>query len=92
MHGGGLGLPGRRMLRTLEYSGQIIRVSDYDKPSNLGVTITKRGNAEALAGSQMRYDFTVANTWHSVFYLAGHVDGGFRGSRRSLGESRTAGR
>jgi hypothetical protein len=26
------------------------------------VTITKRGNAEALAGSQMRYDFTVANT------------------------------
>ena len=47
---------------TLEYSGQIIKVSDYDKPSNLGVTITKRGNAEALAGSQMRYDFTVANT------------------------------
>jgi len=47
---------------TLEYSGQIIKVSDYDKPSNLGVTITKRGNAEALAGSSMRYDFTVANT------------------------------
>jgi hypothetical protein len=47
---------------TLEYSGQIIKVSDYDKPSNLGVTITKRGNAEVLAGSQMRYDFTVANT------------------------------
>ena len=47
---------------TLEYSGQIIKVSDYDKPSNLGVVITKRGNAEALAGSQMRYDFTVANT------------------------------
>jgi len=47
---------------TLEYSGQIIKVSDYDKPSNLGVTITKRGNAETLAGSSMRYDFTVANT------------------------------
>ncbi len=47
---------------TLEYAGQIIKVSDYDKPSNLGVTITKRGNAEVLAGSQMRYDFTVANT------------------------------
>ena len=47
---------------TLEYSGQIIKVSDYDKPSNLGVTITKRGNAEVLAGSQMRYDITVANT------------------------------
>ena len=47
---------------TLEYSGQIIKVSDYDKPSDLGVSITKRGNAEALAGSQMCYDFTVANT------------------------------
>ena len=47
---------------TLEYSGQIIKVSAYDKPSNLGVTITKRGNAETLAGSPMRYDFTVANT------------------------------
>ena len=47
---------------TLEYSGQIIKVSDYDKPAGLGVTITKRGNAEVLAGSQMRYDFTIANT------------------------------
>lgn len=47
---------------TLEYSGQIIKLSAYDKPSNLGVTITKRGNASILAGSSMRYDFTVANT------------------------------
>lgn len=47
---------------TLEYSGQIIKLSAYDKPSNLGVTITKRGNASVLAGSSMRYDFTVANT------------------------------
>ena len=47
---------------TLEYAGQIIKVSAYDKPSNLGVTITKRGNAEALAGQTMRYDLTVANT------------------------------
>ena len=47
---------------TLEFSGQIIKVSAYDKPSNLGVSITKRGNAEALSGSSMRYDFTVANT------------------------------
>ena len=47
---------------TLEYSGQIIKVSDYDKPAGLGVTITKRSNAEVLAGNQMRYDFTVANT------------------------------
>lgn len=55
-------LSGTTFDETLEYSGQIIKVSDYDKPSNLGVTITKRGNAEVLAGSQMRYDFTVANT------------------------------
>lgn len=47
---------------TLEYAGQIVKVSAYDKPSNLGVTITKRGNAEVLAGQTMRYDLTVANT------------------------------
>lgn len=47
---------------TLEYPGQIIKLSAYDKPSNLGVSITKRGNTEVLAGSQMRYDLTVANT------------------------------
>ena len=47
---------------TLEYPGQIIKLSAYDKPSSLGVTITKRGNSAVMAGSQMRYDFTVANT------------------------------
>jgi len=47
---------------TLEYSGQIIKVSAYDKPAKLGVSITKRGNAEVLSGSQMCYDITVANT------------------------------
>ena len=47
---------------TLEYSGQIIKVSAYDKPAKLGVSITKRGNTEVLSGSQMRYDITVANT------------------------------
>ena len=47
---------------TLEYPGQIIKVSDYDKPANLGVSVTKRGNASVLAGSTMRYDFTIANT------------------------------
>lgn len=47
---------------TLEYHGQIIKLSAYDKPSSLGVTITKRGNSAVMAGSQMRYDFTVANT------------------------------
>lgn len=47
---------------TLEYAGQIIKLSTYDKPSSLGVSITKRSNAEVMAGSQMRYDITVANT------------------------------
>ena len=47
---------------TLEYPGQIIKLADYDKPAVLGVSITKRGNTELLAGSQMRYDITVANT------------------------------
>ena len=55
-------LSGKTFDETLEYSGQIIKISDYDKPSSLGVTITKRSNAGVLAGSQMRYDFTVANT------------------------------
>ena len=47
---------------TLEYPGQIIKISAFDKPSSLGVSITKRGNASVLAGSSMRYDFTIANT------------------------------
>lgn len=47
---------------TLEYAGQIIKLSAYDKAASLGVSITKRGNAEVLAGSQMRYNITVANT------------------------------
>ena len=55
-------LSGTTFDETLEYSGQIIKVSDYDKPAGLGVVITKRGNAEVLAGSSMRYDFTVANS------------------------------
>lgn len=36
---------------TLEYAGQIIKLSAYDKPSSLGVSITKRGNAEVMAGN-----------------------------------------
>ena len=47
---------------TLEFAGQIVKLSAYDKPSNLGVSITKRGNAAVLAGNSMRYDLTVANT------------------------------
>ena len=47
---------------TLEYAGQIIKISAYDKPAELGVSVTKRGNASVLAGSTMRYDFTISNT------------------------------
>jgi uncharacterized repeat protein (TIGR01451 family) len=47
---------------TLEYAGQIIKLADYDKPAELGVTITKTGNKEVLAGNKMTYRFTVANT------------------------------
>ncbi|WP_418505866.1 MSCRAMM family protein, partial [Dysosmobacter sp.] len=47
---------------TLEYPGQIIKLSAYDKPSSLSVSITKRGNAQVMAGQSMRYDLTVANT------------------------------
>ena len=47
---------------TLEYPGQIIKLSAYDKPASLGVTITKRSNAQVMAGQSMRYDLTVANT------------------------------
>lgn len=46
---------------TLEYAGQIIKLNAYDKTAELGVSITKRGNAAVLAGNQMRYDITVAN-------------------------------
>ena len=47
---------------TLEYAGQIIKLNAYDKTAELGVSISKRGNAAVLAGNQMRYDITVANT------------------------------
>ena len=47
---------------TLEFAGQIIKVTDYDKPSQLGVALTKTGIREVLAGNKMSYTFTVANT------------------------------
>ena len=47
---------------TLEYAGQIIKLADYDKPASLGVSITKTGLKEVLAGDRMLYRFTVANT------------------------------
>ena len=39
---------GKTFDETLEYSGQIIKLSDYDEPADLGVGITKRGNAEEI--------------------------------------------
>lgn len=45
----------------LDHTTLVTEAAGY-KPSNLGVTITKRGNAEVLAGQTMRYDITVANT------------------------------
>ena len=47
---------------TIEYPAQIIKISAFDKPAQLGVTITKTGNKEVLAGDKMLYRFTVANT------------------------------
>ena len=47
---------------TLEYAGQIIKLADYDKPAILGVSITKSGLKEVLAGDMMTYRFTIANT------------------------------
>ena len=52
----------KRIESELEYPGQIIKLSAYDKPASLGVSITKRGNAQVMAGQSMRYDLTVANT------------------------------
>jgi len=46
---------------TLEYPGQIIKLSAYDKPAKLSVTINKTGVKEVLAGSKMTYNFTIAN-------------------------------
>jgi len=47
---------------TIEYAGQIIRLADYDRPAKLGVSITKSGLKEVLAGDRITYRFTVANT------------------------------
>ena len=47
---------------TLEYAGQIIKLAAYNKPAELGVTLTKTRIKEVLAGSKMSYRFTIANT------------------------------
>lgn len=52
-----------KMEAEIEYPGQIIKLSQYDKPANLGVTIKKTGNYEVQPGTTMWYDFSgIANT------------------------------
>ena len=46
-----------------EYPSQIIKLSAYNKPASLGVTIKKSGNYEVQSGQTMSYDFSgIANT------------------------------
>ena len=47
----------------IEYAGQIIKLSAYNKSVNLGTSISKKGNIEVIAGDSMRYDiYDIANT------------------------------
>ncbi len=56
-------LSGERMIAEIEYPGQIIKLSCYNKPVKLGVTISKVGNKEVMPANTMRYDFSnIANT------------------------------
>ena len=45
----------------IEYGGQIIKQSVFNRSATLGVSINKVGNQQVLAGDSMRYDFTVSN-------------------------------
>jgi hypothetical protein len=55
-------ISGERHEADLEYPGQIIRISAYDKSAELGTAIKKTGNIEVMAGDVMRYDFSgIAN-------------------------------
>lgn len=52
-----------KMEAEIEYAGQIIKLSQYDKAAVLGTTIKKVGNYEIQPGQTMRYDFSgIANT------------------------------
>ena len=56
-------LSGEKMEAEIEYPSQIIKLSAYNKPATLGVTIKKSGNYEVQHGQTMSYDFSViANT------------------------------
>ena len=56
-------LSGEKMEAEIEYPSQIIKLSAYNKPATLGVTIKKSGNYEVQPGQTMSYDFSgIANT------------------------------
>ncbi len=56
-------LSGEKMEAEIEYPSQIIKLSAYNKPAALGVTIKKTGNYEVQSGQAMSYDFSgIANT------------------------------
>ena len=56
-------LCGEKMEAEIEYPSQIIKLSAYNKPASLGVTIKKSGNYEVQSGQTMSYDFSgIANT------------------------------
>ena len=56
-------LSGEKMEAEIEYPSQIIKLSAYNMPASLGVTIKKSGNYEVQSGQTMSYDFSgIANT------------------------------
>ena len=60
-------LSGEKMEAEIEYPSQIIKLSAYNKPATLGVTIKKSGNYEVQSGQSMSYDFSgIANTSNVV--------------------------
>ena len=60
-------LSGEKMEAEIEYPSQIIKLSAYNKPATLGVTIKKSGNYEVQSGQTMSYDFSgIASTSNVV--------------------------
>lgn len=49
---------GEKMEAEIEYVGQIVKLSAYNKAANLGVTIKKTGNYEVQPGQVMYYNFS----------------------------------
>lgn len=56
-------LSSEKMEAEIEHPNQIIKLSAYNKPAKMGVTIQKTGNREVQPGQMMSYDFSgIANT------------------------------